>query len=448
MSGDVIYALATARAPAALAVLRASGPSAWRVLEAMTCRPAPEPRRATLMRLFDPASGEALDEVVVTVFADGASYTGEESFELSCHGGLAVVDAIGAALERVGARMARPGEFTRRALLNGRLDLAQAEAVAALAAAETEQERRQSLAGLTGAVGVAAEAWREQLVELIGLLETSVDFVEENFGAEIEAGCAARVSALIAELKRHALDEAAVAAAEKPFTVALIGPPNAGKSSLLNALVERDAAIVSARPGTTRDVVGACLVIAGRRVEILDTAGQRLTEDDIEAEGVRRAEDAASAADAVALLVSADTLAAFRMTPSLVKALAVVNKVFWSKADLSPEPDPWLRERRGDVEALSLTTGEAAAVARRWLATQIEQNAAPLTAISSAPRRRALIRSALASLDDAQRALASGWPECTIAHVRRAATALGGLAAPIDQEEVLDGVFRRFCIGK
>ncbi len=440
MTVDTIYALATPRAPAALAVFRVSGPEADRVLARVIGSRAPAPRRASLRRLSHPETGERVDDVVVTRFAAGASYTGEAAFELSSHGGLAVIDAVADALSAAGARLAEPGEFTRRAHLNGKLDLAQAEAVADLIAAEEVFARRRALAALDGAVGAQVEAWRRRIVEAAALLETGVDFVDEALGEDLDAEAAEAVRAIDAALAAE-LAGAAAGAEFGDFTVALIGPPNAGKSSVLNALAQRDAAIVSARAGTTRDPVVVSMLIDGRRVSAVDTAGLRESADEIEAEGVRRSERRADEADLRILVMSPDTwpegaAALSRREPG--------DLLLWNKADLGVAPPETL-----DGAAIASTrdgTARAAVVAA--ISEALGRSAAPVSSVASTARRRDLVAGAREETAAALADILAGRPETAISRLYAAVGRLGRLTSAMDHDEVLELVFSRFCVGK
>ncbi|MCA6297399.1 MAG: tRNA uridine-5-carboxymethylaminomethyl(34) synthesis GTPase MnmE, partial [Phenylobacterium sp.] len=292
---DTIFAPATAPGRAAVAVVRLSGPRAGEALSALAGR-RPAPRRAAVRKLKD-AVGRVLDEALVLWMPGPASYTGEDSAELHLHGGPAVVAGVLEALAGLGLRLAEPGEFTRRAFENGRLDLAQAEGVADLIEAETEAQRRQALDQLDGALGRAREAWRSDLVEALALFEAAVDFPDEDLPEDVAARARPAIERLLTALKSALEGVERAERVRDGYAIALIGAPNAGKSTLLNALSRREAAIVTATPGTTRDVIEVTLQLAGYKVILADTAGLRDTLDEVEAEGVRRARRRAEAAD-------------------------------------------------------------------------------------------------------------------------------------------------------
>ncbi len=291
---ETIFALATAPGRAAVAVVRLSGLGTRAALEALGMR-IPPPREARLRRLRD-HGGEVLDDALVIWTPGPGSYTGEDAAELHLHGGMAVVDAVSGALLAAGARLAEPGEFTRRAFENGKLDLAQAEAVADLVEAETEGQKRQALAQLEGALGRRYEAWREGLLEALANLEAAIDFPDEELPANVAARARPPLETLEAELAQALEGADRGERVREGYRIAIVGAPNAGKSSLLNRLIEREAAIVTATPGTTRDVIEAPLAIGGFKVLLADTAGLRETGDEIEGEGIRRAKDWANGA--------------------------------------------------------------------------------------------------------------------------------------------------------
>ena len=288
---DTIFALATAPGRGAVAVIRLSGPGSGRIAGALAGRPPP-PRQAGLRTLRNTA-GEILDHALVLWFPAPASYTGEDCAELHLHGGPAVVDAVTRALIDAGARLAEPGEFTRRAFENGRLDLAEAEAVADLVEAETAGQARQALRQMEGALGERYDRWRDTLIEALGTLEAGIDFAEEDAGAALAASARPALERLEHDLAQAVADQARGRRVREGYRIAVIGAPNAGKSSLVNALAEREVAIVHARAGTTRDVLEAPLTLAGYRAILSDTAGLRDTGDEIEQEGARRAARAA-----------------------------------------------------------------------------------------------------------------------------------------------------------
>ena len=283
---DTIYAPATAPGRSAVAVLRLSGPGTREVLRQLLGN-LPEPRRASLRRLSDPATGGVLDDGLVLWFPGPASYTGEDSAELHLHGGMAVVEGVLEGLDRLGLRMAEPGEFTRRAFQNQRMDLAQAEAVADLVDAETAAQRQQALDQLAGGLSQRYGRWRDQLLGALAMLEAGIDFPDEEVPEAVANMARPPLERLLVEV-RLALDDGKRGERIRDgYRVAVIGAPNAGKSSLINGLLGRDAAIVTDIAGTTRDIIEAPLVLAGFKLLLADTAGIRHSDDQIEQEGVR-----------------------------------------------------------------------------------------------------------------------------------------------------------------
>jgi tRNA modification GTPase len=442
---ETIYALATAPGRAAVAVVRLSGPRCGEVLEALTGKAAPAARRASLRRLRN-AEGRVLDEALVIWTPGPGSYTGEDAAELHLHGGPAIVEGVIQALHDAGLRLAEPGEFTRRAFENGKLDLAQAEAVADLVDAETEGQARQALGQLGGALSRRYEAWRAQLVQALAMLEAAVDFPDEELPADVAARARPPLEGLLGEIGQALADEGRGRRVREGFRVALIGAPNAGKSSLLNALAGRDAAIVTATPGTTRDVIEVPLVLAGYRVLLADTAGVRETEEAIEAEGVRRARAWAEAADLRLWVIDgAASDGAWREAEGLAGAedLLVLNK-----ADLPPGADAAAAGEGLERMAVSLKTGEGVA----GLKARLEQRVVAAlgggeTPLATRIRHGESLREAQARL---ARALEELEPAVELAaeDVRLAARALARVTGRIGAEDILDVVFSSFCIGK
>ncbi len=303
---DTIFALSSGRPPAAIGVVRVSGPRAGEALKTLTGK-IPAPRAAALARVRDPQTAQSIDQALVLWFPGPGSETGEDTAELQLHGGRAVIAATLAALGRLeGLRPAEAGEFTRRAFENGKLDLTAVEGLADLLMAETEGQRRQALRQLTGALGKRAEAWRQRLIEALALVEARIDFSDEaDLPENLLAPALASARELAGEIAAALADGGRGERLREGLVVAIAGPPNAGKSTLLNRIARREAAIVSPYAGTTRDVIEVHLDLDGWPVTLLDTAGIRETDDPVELEGVRRAQARAEAADLVLWVVDA-----------------------------------------------------------------------------------------------------------------------------------------------
>ncbi|MCX7644654.1 MAG: tRNA uridine-5-carboxymethylaminomethyl(34) synthesis GTPase MnmE [Rhodobacteraceae bacterium] len=428
---DTIFAPATARGRAGLAVVRISGPAAWEAVAALGAR-LPPARRAALRRLRDRA-GEPLDEALVLLFEAGASFTGERVAELHLHGSPATLSAVLRALSAIpGLRPAEAGEFTRRALENGRLDLAQVEGLADLIDAETEAQRRQALRVLEGALGRKAEDWRARLIRAAALIEATIDFAEEEVPSDVAPEVLAILDGLIPELRAEAEGAVAAERIRDGYEVAIVGAPNAGKSTLLNALAGREAAITSAVAGTTRDVIEVRMDLAGLPVTILDTAGLRETDDAVETIGVARARARAEAADLRVFLLGGEGEA-------LGLAPRPGDIVVQGKADL------------GGAEgfAVSGKTGEGLAELTRRIVAELEPRAAR-AATATRARHRLAIAKAAGAMESARLEVSRGPGRAEIAaeELRTAIRALDSLTGRIDVEHLLDEIFASFCIGK
>ncbi len=429
---SVIFALATGAGRSAVAVMRLSGMGTGEVV-ARLAGPLPMPRRASLRLLRH--AGVELDRALVLWFPAPGSYTGEDSAELHLHGGPAVIAAVADALAALGARPAEPGEFTRRAFLHGRLDLTAAEGIADLISAETEAQRRQALRQAEGGLAARHAAWAQRLTQLLARQEAFIEFEEEDLPGDLDARVETDAAALRAQMEALLAEGDRGEKLREGLTIAILGAPNAGKSSLLNALVGREAAIVSARAGTTRDVVEVRMILAGVPVTLADTAGLREAADEIEAEGIRRALARAETAD-LRLLVFAADAPPDEATLALrgADALVVLNKADLPHAGL--EGALPVSARTGDGLAALRKHLEAAAAARAGLADG---------AVLTRPRHRAALNEAVEEL---ARLPLAGLPELRAEALRRALRALGRLTGRVDVEQVLDVVFGEFCIGK
>jgi tRNA modification GTPase len=430
-AADTIFAVASGAGRAAVAVMRLSGPQAGAVLESL-CRRRPAARVASLRTLRN-GDGDVLDRALVLWLPAPGSYTGEDSAELHLHGGPAVEDGVVAALVAAGARPAEPGEFSRRAFLHGRMDLLQAEAVADLVAAESEAQRRQALQQLGGALGALYRGWTDRLTGLLAQQEALIDFPDEDLPPETEAAMLTEIAATRDEIARHLDDGRRGERVREGLVIAITGPPNVGKSTLINALAEREVAIVSPYAGTTRDVLEARVIIGGVPVTLLDTAGLRETADPVEAEGVRRAQARAASADLVVVLNDGSHQGpdALRREP---RQMAVA-----SKADL--------RMSTGQAGlSVSALTGEGMAALRARLAHEVRQ----LTGQSGPPAlTRARHRAGLGAVVAALGAAADApLPELRGEALRQAVLGIGRVTGRVGAEAILDAVFRQFCIGK
>jgi tRNA modification GTPase len=449
---DTIFAPATAAGRAAVAVVRLSGPGVRKAVSALTPGPL-KPRRASLRELRRPADGMALDQALVLWFPGPASFTGEDSAELHLHGGAAVTEGVIEALLDLGLRLAEPGEFTRRAFEHGRLDLAQAEAVADLVDAETEAQRRQALAQLDGDLSVRHAEWREALIEALAGLEAAVDFPDEDVPEAVAAEARAPIERVAADLVIALADGGRGERVREGFRIALIGAPNAGKSSLLNTLAGSEAAIVTPTPGTTRDVIEVVLDLAGFRVLVADTAGLRDSSDPVEAEGVKRAADRAARADLRLLVIdSAATGDDWRVVTEWAQPgdLVLLNKMDLGEGPAAAPARSWADGRSLDVLELSLTTGAGVSAMTGRLTERVVK-ALSGTEFPAATRARhrhdlsAALEHLRRALDELEGRLAV---ELAAEDVRLAARCLARIGGRIDAEDVLDRVFARFCIGK
>lgn len=439
-STDTIFAPATAAGRAGVAIVRLSGPGVRAAMAALGVA-VPPPRSLRRAVFHVKSTGEVIDDGLAVFFPAPRSYTGEDVAEFHVHGGRAVMAAMLEALGRVpGLRLAESGEFTRRAFLNGKLDLAAAEGIADLVAAETAAQRRQALRQLGGELGRLTESWRERLIRSLARLEAAIDFPEEDLPAELEQAVRAEAAALAEEIGRHLADAHRGEILREGLSVAIIGPPNVGKSSLLNALARREAAIVSATAGTTRDIIELHLDLGGWPLVLADTAGIRPTDDPVEAEGVRRAKARAEAADLKLVVVEASAAEA---QLAELGAIAVKDAVIVAnKSDLGG-----FSNLPNGAIAISATTGAGLASLIERLQEEAEERlagggAAPLV---TRARHRAALEEALSALRRAEQGQET---ELVAEDLRLAARALGRVAGRVDVEDLLDVIFREFCIGK
>nr|WP_243446635.1 tRNA uridine-5-carboxymethylaminomethyl(34) synthesis GTPase MnmE [Polymorphobacter fuscus] len=432
MTRSTIAALATGRPPSAVAIIRISGPAAFAAVAGL-CGSLPPPRRMSLRTLRDP-NAQLLDSALIVVFPGTATASGEDLAELHLHGGAAVVSGVLDALTRhPDVRLAEAGEFTRRAFANGRLDLAQVEGLADLIAAETATQRGQALALAGGVLTRLADSWRDQILSVLAQAEAGLDFAEDeaDVAAHIAQASTERLHLIAAELNALVADSGRAARIREGLTIAVIGPPNVGKSSLVNALSTRDMAIVTPIAGTTRDTIEVPMNLNGAAATLVDTAGLRATDDPIELEGIRRAKARAAAADLV-LHISAPGVDEGGMP---VGAWRVLNK-----CDLDPsavtEVDYRVSALAGDgIAALRAALADWAAAATRPGEPALLAHARHRAAFADAA---AAVQAAAGTDDEVLRA----------EDLRRAAHALGRIAGRVDVDDILDRIFGQFCIGK
>ena len=457
---STIFALSSGRPPAAIAVVRISGPQARRALDRLTGR-VPQPRQATLVRLREPASREVIDEALALWFPAPASETGEDVAELQLHGGHAVVAGVLRALSAVeDCRVAEPGEFTRRAFENGKLDLTAVEGLGDLIAAETAAQRRQAFRQLKGLIGDRAETWRQRLIDALALVEARIDFSDEADVPEDLITPAAKIAhGLRDEISAALADGGRGERLRDGLVVAIAGPPNAGKSTLFNRLARREAAIVSPFAGTTRDVIEVHLELDGYPVTILDTAGIRDSAEPVEQEGVRRARSRAAQADLVLWVidVSADDRASVESArlKSDAQQWLIENKIDLleegARRRLTAPCQDHQRDEFRFVFSVSSERGEGLDALFGALATFARESfAAGEAAVVTRARHRDALEATAAALDRAvaESAATSPREELIAEELRHATWALGRLTGRVDVEDVLDKIFRDFCIGK
>ena len=431
---DTIVALASGRPPSAIAIVRISGTIAWSVVAALLHSPLPQPRRLSLRKLRTPDGSFLLDTAMVVLFDAPSTATGEPLAELHLHGGPAVVaDVLDAIVARPGVRLANPGEFTRRAFDNGRLDLSQVEGLADLIAAETSSQRAQALALTGGALSQLAETWRTQIIAILAEAEAGLDFAEDesDVADRVVEASAAKLTVVATGLDALLIDAGRAARIREGLTIVVTGAPNVGKSSLVNALSMRPAAIVTPVAGTTRDVIEVPISLDGVAAVIIDTAGLRETEDPIEREGIARARARAASADLVLHVVDTDTA-------------GHVDGAVWTirnKSDLNDD-----RRTMPDARHVSALTGLGMATLRaaltEWAHTIIRPGEPALIANE---RHRAAFADAAAAVHEA-----AATPDLVLRaeSLRRAAQALGRIAGRVDVDDILDVIFSQFCIGK
>ena len=433
---DTIFALASGAGLCAISVIRVSGPASDAALKSL-CGALPQPRRASLRKIRHPHSNALLDQCLVLRFPGPRSFTGEDGFELHIHGGRAVAAAVLGALGLChGLRLAEPGEFARRAFLNGKLDLTEAEGLADLIEASTSAQRDQALALAGGRLRDQAQAWRSSMLALQAQAEAAIDFSDEgDVPAHVWDGFAAQVRTLAQSMQLALAEGRRGEILRSGFTVVLAGPPNAGKSSLMNALARRDVAIVSSIPGTTRDLIEVSLDLDGMPVILVDTAGLRDAGDEIEQEGIRRTRARASAADLVLWLVAPGQA----VDGAVILDASVIR--IGTKSDLGPI--------ESEVElslSLSARTGQGVDDLLKLVAERARDALRPEEpALMSRERHRIAIQEACEALGRIREEIPV---EVAAEELRLAARALASMIGLVGPEDVLGEIFSRFCIGK
>lgn len=435
--------MASAGGRAGVAIVRLSGPGALATLGALAPGLSVKPRFAHRVRFADPADGTVLDDGLALLFPAPASFTGEDVVELHVHGGPAVLERLFTALAGLGLRAAGPGEFSRRAFANGKIDLTAAEGLADLIAADSEAQRVQALAQVGGVWGAVITDWQARLLDVLALLEASIDFVDEDdIPDSVTESVAERLAALADEMAAHLADERRGEIIRDGLRVAIVGPPNVGKSTLLNALAGREAAIVSDIPGTTRDIVEVRLDLDGYVVVLADTAGQRASDDPIEQEGVRRARARAETSD-LRIFVSDHRTRVGLETDELTQPGDVL---FLNKADLGVPGQPDLPPSKSITLMGSALTGAGLSELLTVLTDRVRETASQTAVLVTRQRHRENLSYSHAST---QRASQPGHPPDLAAEdVRLALRALARIVGRFDVEEVLDLIFSSFCIGK
>ena len=453
---QTIFALSSGRPPSAIAVVRVSGAQAGTALERVAGM-IPAARVAKRVMLRD-SFGEVIDDAIVLWFRAPASATGEDVAEFHVHGGRAVLHALFAALSSIdNVRAAEPGEFTRRAFENGKIDLTEAEGLDDLIHADTDRQRRQAVRQLQGLLGDRAREWRRQLIEASALIEAGIDFADEgDVPEDLSEPAMAKIGRLRREIEKTLAASAQGERLRDGLTVAIAGPPNAGKSTLLNRLARRDAAIVSPYAGTTRDVIEVHLDLDGYPVMLIDTAGIRETEDPVEREGVRRAMERAAAADLVLWLADVDGDGTDPLLPigeGSVPVWRVRNKVDLSGSETDETKSGQLEAKPGQEAAtkcfrISAARGDGvdglvaglASFAGDWFGSG---EIAGITRL----RHRNILREAAASLAKAEKFNGNA-DELVAEELRASSQLMGRLLGRVDIEDILDSLFKDFCIGK
>lgn len=438
-SDDTIFALSTAMGRAGVAIIRVSGPNAEHALQRLTNRSITPERTACVREIKDPTTGELIDKAMILRFASGASFTGESTVEFHVHGGNAVVAATLDALNGVeGLRTAEPGEFTRRAFENGELDLAQVEGLADLISADTELQRKQAVQILGGELSDRAEKWRADLIFALAMVEATIDWADEEAPVDVSPEALERLRDVQTEVEKEIAGSAAAKSLRDGFEVAVTGSPNVGKSSLINAISRREAAIISPIPGTTRDVIEVRCDLYGAPVTFLDTAGLRNTSDPVETIGVDRALQRSKEANLRILVSSFDDDG----SEDLVAGVSAAEIRFWNKSDIeqTAPSDEWIIGSAKTGDGLeSLLTG---------VFQRLQAKIGP-SSLAAHERVISKLRSSCESIGSAVRLLeTAGESEIASEHIRQAIRYLEEIVGRVEADDMLDVVFSQFCMGK
>lgn len=442
---DTIFALSSAPGRAGVSVFRVSGHESKSVIASIIKGPCPAPRYAALRKLYN-AGGVMIDEALVLWMPGPQSFTGEDCAEFQTHGSPAVIEAMASALLSAGARQAEAGEFTRRAFENGKMDLTESEGLADLIDAETEGQRKQALRQMQGGLRSLYEGWRESLLDALAQIEGEIDFPDEEDIPDALSHKAYPYLSRVIEAMQKGLEEAVKGEAIRHgIDIAIIGRPNAGKSTLLNGLARREAAIVSPEAGTTRDIVSINTVLSGLPVRLSDTAGLRETDNVIEAEGVKRALKLAKEADLrIGVIDSTD----YSALPSLLKDLEDGDIVLFNKFDLVDGPPPNVSRETLSVLSMNASKGRDIEILRRLLEKEVMARYSVGNEVGlTRARHKACVRRAQTALDRGLNNLGVA-PELVGDDIRAALHALKELAGETDIESVFDRIFSRFCVGK
>lgn len=431
-----IFAPATASGKAGVAVIRVSGPQALEAVKKMTAIKTPVPRKAMFSEIHAP-DGTAVDNGLVLYFPCPNSFTGEDVVEFQTHGGRAIISAVLSGLAQInGFRPAGRGEFTRRAVENGKMDLTAAEGLADLVDAETEQQRKQALRQMGGALAKIYEDWHDRLLHVLAWMEAYIDFPEEEIPENVSADVRGKIAGLMSEIQVHLNDGRRGEKLRDGFQIAIIGAPNAGKSSLMNRLAQRDVAIVSSTAGTTRDIIEVRLDINGYPVIVADTAGLRDTDEEIEAEGVRRAKARAEEADLVLWL--SDALKGKNNTETekidSEKIFCIMNKA--DQAEPQNDDNIWISAKTG--QGIDVLLDRIGRFVEEKMALREEPSLTRL-------RHRKALEECLQCLNSSLKA-----PEIELMteDLRMAMRSLGKITGQVQVEKLLDVIFKDFCIGK